>query len=162
MPSFDYISGTLPQIHSYDLRGGSTTRQNPHSNVSLINKLPISSSQHGLLSFKNQILYNKKNSIFIATLRYFNINDNLHLIHKVNYSVETFDRTPKNDHQTGQNEQNIKDVLLVPRNQNEYIQIDIWTNGSLSPRKSLLNAFKKLFEIFYTLSKDNFIKPIGF
>lgn len=46
--------------------------------------------------------------------------------------------------------------------QNEYIQIDIWTNGSLSPWQSLLNAFKKLFEIFYTLSKDNFLKPIGF
>ena len=55
-------------------------------------KVHINSNHYGLLSFKNQILYNKKNSIFIATLRYFNINDNLHLIHKVNYSVETFDK----------------------------------------------------------------------
>ena len=43
---------------------------------------------------------------------------------------------------------------------NEYIQIDIWTNGSISPRQSLLNAFKKLFELFYNLSKYNYFKPI--
>ena len=29
-------------------------------------------------------------------------------------------------------------------NENEYIQIDIWTNGELSPRQALLNAFRKL------------------
>nr|UIB38776.1 hypothetical protein [Trentepohlia sp. YN1242] len=287
-------------------------------------------SQSSFLSFKTQTLYNKKNTIFIAALRYFNLNDRLHLIHKVNYSVENFEQTSfqkkmntytdkikiKKTQETSWKERNyiddsyvselpislskllnersffptvemnplinsknltqkslnkplvsnvqpfiqnlntkkwfqlfesnaIKSVknrdlflskfypigetkgqtpkiktnlihnayfynysnleweqkkwqishssisgvpfqtsmetALVPfqkRNlnesseidfshpteisQNEYIQIDIWTNGSLSPRQSLLNAFKKLFEIFYTLSKDNFIKPIGF
>ena len=45
-------------------------------------------------------------------------------------------------------------------NENEYIQIDIWTNGELSPRQALLNAFRKLFELFYNLSKYNCLKPI--
>ena len=46
------------------------------------------------------------------------------------------------------------------KNENEYIQIDIWTNGELSPRQALLNAFRKLFELFYNLSKYNCLKPI--
>ena len=146
---------------------------------------------YGLLSFRNQILYNKKSSIYIATLRYFKIGDNLHLIHKVNYSVETqrgpryASRPPSENRTRGDSYRNKthsnkmqpplytpvgfsreKGIRKVEENfnelHNEYIQIDIWTNGSLSPRQSLLNAFKKLFEIFYTLSKDNFIKPIGF
>ena len=86
----------LTLVDNFSGKSWMTTRQNFHSNASRITKLQLNSSEYGLLSFKNQSLYNKKNSIFIATLRYFNINDNLHLIHKVNYSVETFDRTPKN------------------------------------------------------------------
>ena len=41
---------------------------------------------------------------------------------------------------------------------NEYIQIDIWTNGSISPRQSLVNAFQKLFELFCNLSNNISIK----
>ena len=49
---------------------------------------------------------------------------------------------------------------LDPEDDSESIQIDIWTDGSLSPRQALLNAFKKLFELFYNLSKSNYLKPI--
>ena len=42
--------------------------------------------------------------------------------------------------------------------QNEYIQMDIWTDGSISPRQSLVNAFQKLFELFFDLSNNIPIK----
>ena len=79
---------TNPNLESFPIwrKGGNLENYFP------IRKKLALLSQYGLLSSRNQILYNKKNSIYIATLRYFNINDSLHLIHKVNYSVETFDK----------------------------------------------------------------------
>nr|UIB38885.1 hypothetical protein [Trentepohlia sp. YN1317] len=95
----------------------------PFKNLSFLkrNNIQINPNQYELLSFKNQLLYNKKNSIFIAMIRYFNVNDNLHLINKVNYSVETFDK--KNIHdifhlsdkRTRTNSQFDKDLLKLTK-----------------------------------------------
>ena len=173
-------------------------------------KIQRISQKTGLLTYKNQILYTKK-SFLIRMLKYFSLTsprlydeggktDNLHLIHKVNYSVENFENNSsnqfneepyfQNDLSFIQNEENDKknkgrivpfasfrprvqkewqmsnqknpsaQISLINDLESEYVQIDIWTNGSLSPRQSLLNAFKKLFEIFYDLSKYDSIKPI--
>ena len=108
------------------------------------------------------------NKKYYEMVGYFTIKESLNSIHKVNYIVEShsvgFQPMPMFEmKQQGTLDSGLTDFQTSQfkrEEEKEYIQIDIWTNGSLSPRQALLDAFKKLFELFYNLSKYNCLKPI--
>lgn len=119
------------------------------------NDYPVFPIKHSNQLGGHPQLLTKKESNQIVS--YFTIKDNRlpgHYIYKVNYIVES---TP---HELIHHTQNLSPFQNYQENDKEYILIDIWTNGELSPRKALLNAFKKLFELFFNLIKYNLLKPI--
>ena len=73
--------------------------------------------------------------------------DKAETIKKFYFSQAFLEFSKKADTKQNQISQSINDKKV------EYIHIDIWTNGSISPRQSIMNGFKKLFELFYNFSK---------